>query len=215
METNRVFEIYNILKEMFPNARCELNYSNNFELVIATLLSAQTTDKKVNSVTSILFEKYKDPLALSNASFDDVYEIIKPLGLANNKTKNIINLSKVLCEKYNQTVPSNFDELVKLPGVGRKTSNVVLSEGFNKCAFACDTHVMRVANRLDLIHSNNELEVENYFTSNLDESLYHDAHLKFLFFGRYLCKAIKPDCNKCFYKNCSYLQNNTKNKTSL
>ena len=152
--------IYNTLDEMFPNAKCELNYTNAFELLIAVLLSAQTTDVSVNKVTTELFKKYPNPESLANANSDDVKEIIKPIGLANNKSKNIINLCKKLVVEKNGIIPCDYYYLITLPGVGRKTANVILSEWFKIPRIAVDTHVLRVSNRLGLTDSSDVLEAE-------------------------------------------------------
>ena len=207
MLKNNLEEILNEIELMFPNASCELNYNNVFELLIAVSLSAQTTDKAVNLVTPMLFAKYPDPISLANASFDDVKSIIARLGLANNKSKNIIELSKILVEKFNGIVPCDEKSLVMLPGVGRKTSNVVLSEGFKIPRIAVDTHVERVSKRLGIVDFDKSvLDVENTLMSLIDESKWHKSHHLLLFFGRYFCLAKNPKCSECFYKNkCCYL----------
>lgn len=190
-------QIFEILKEHFPNAKCELDYQNIFQLIIAVVLSAQTTDKSVNKITPKLFEKYPSPEMLSKAEYDDVYSLIKTIGLAKTKTKNIINLAKALVERFDSTVPNNFDELVTLPGVGRKTANVILSEGFNIPRIAVDTHVLRVSNRLELVNSDDVVVVEKELSKLYPIEDHHKLHLALLFFGRYLCKAISPDCSNC------------------
>ena len=157
-KSNRILQT---VKEMFPNASCELNYNNHYELLIAVVLSAQTTDKRVNEVTVELFKKYPTAKDLSNANYNDVYNIISVLGLAKAKTNNIINLSKQLIEKYNNIVPNNREQLQSLPGVGRKTANAVLMEGFRIPAIAVDTHVSRVSNRLGLSNSDDVIGVFN------------------------------------------------------
>ena len=155
--TSILFEI----EKMFPNAGCELNYNNVFELLIAVMLSAQTTDKYVNIVTPELFKKYPNAKALGNASVEDVKEIIKRIGLYSTKSKNIIETSKILALKYNGEVPCDLNELMTLPGVGRKTANVVMSEGFKIPRIAVDTHVERVSKRLGLVDNNSSvLDVE-------------------------------------------------------
>lgn len=189
--------ILNTIKEMFPNAGCELNYNNMFELLIAVCLSAQTTDKRVNIVTKTLFEKHPTCFLLSEANYNDVYEIIKSLGLAKNKTKNIIELSKCLVNNYNGIVPNVREELEKLPGVGRKTANAVLMEGFKIPAIAVDTHVSRVSNRLGLSNSDNVLNIEKDLMNTFDSSVWYDVHHGLLFFGRYFCLAKNPKCNEC------------------
>lgn len=193
--------ILNELKELFPNAGCELIYHNLFELLIAVSLSAQTTDKRVNAVTEVLFAKYPTPELLANSKEEDVYPIILPLGLAKQKTKNIIELSKKLINNYNGVVPSTQEELEKLPGVGRKTANVILMEGFHIPRIPVDTHVLRVSNRLGLVNSDNVLVVEKTLEQEFDESEWYYVHHCLLFFGRYLCKAKNPDCNKCPFIN--------------
>ena len=191
MEKNK---IYHILSEMFPNACCELVYNNVFELLISTVLAAQATDKSVNLVTGNLFSKFPTAFELSKANFEDVKEIIKTVGLTNTKAKNIINLSKKLVVDYNGEVPQNFDYLITLDGVGRKTANVVLAEGFGVPRIAVDTHVLRVSNRLNLVTSDNPLVVEKKLMEIYPEEIWGDLHLKLLFFGRYYCKAKHPEC---------------------
>ncbi len=190
-------EILNELKNIIPNPVCELNFNNTFELIIAVTLSAQTTDKRVNEITKILFSKYADPLSLSNAKFDDVYEIIKPLGLANSKARNIISISKDIHEKYDDIIPNSLEELTKLDGVGRKTASVVLAVGFNIPAFPVDTHLIRMANRLGYSKSNDPIIVEKDYKKYIKKDDWILAHHLFLLFGRYHCKASKPNCLDC------------------
>lgn len=190
-------KILSTIKEMFPNASCELNYNNLYELLIAVCLSAQTTDKRVNIVTKDLFNKYPTPELLGKASFNDVYEIIKSLGLAQNKTKNIIALSNELVYKFNGEVPSTREELEMLPGVGRKTANAVLMEGFRIPAIAVDTHVSRVSNRLGLSNSTNVLTIEKDLMNLYDKKDWYFVHHGLLFFGRYFCLSQNPKCSEC------------------
>lgn len=198
-------EILRILSDMYPNIKGDLNYRNAFELLICVVLSAQTTDAAVNKITPFLYEKYPDPFSLANADFDDVKSIIKHIGLNSTKAKNIIALSKILVDKYYGNVPSDFDQLVSLPGVGRKTANVVLSEGFKIPRIAVDTHVFRVSNRLGLANSDNVLDVEKELMSKIDEKMWGIAHLRLLFFGRYFCKSKNPNCQECpFQEICTY-----------
>ena len=197
MNKTKSEEILNELKNIIPNPVCELNFNNTFELIIAVTLSAQTTDKRVNEITKILFSKYDSPLSLSIAKFDDVYEIIKPLGLANSKAKNIISISKDIHEKYNDIVPNSLEELTKLAGVGRKTASVVLAVGFNIPAFPVDTHLIRMANRLGYSKSNDPIVVENDYKKYIKRDDWILAHHLFLLFGRYHCKASKPNCLDC------------------
>lgn len=206
MQKNNIEYILENLEELFPNAGCELDYNNVFELIIAVSLSAQTTDKSVNKITPKLFEKYPTPFLLANAKVEDVEEIIKSIGLYKNKSKNIINLSKILVEKYNGIIPNNQTDLESLPGVGRKTANVVLTEGFKIPRIPVDTHVDRVSKRFGLIDDKaTVLDVENKLMSLIDESNWHKAHHLLLFMGRYKCLAKNPKCDDCFYKeNCKY-----------
>lgn len=201
-----VSEILKELEKLFPNAGCELIYNNVFELLIAVSLSAQTTDKSVNKVTPYLFSKYPTPYDLQNADINDVENIIRTIGLYKNKSKNIISLSKMLVEKYGGVVPSNMKDLESLPGVGRKTANVVLTEGFNVPRIPVDTHVERVSKRLGIISEDSSvLEVEECLMKLIDEDNWHQAHHLLLFMGRYKCFAKKPDCCNCFYKDkCKY-----------
>lgn len=194
--------IKDYLDELFPNAHCELVYQNHFQLLIAIVLSAQTTDNKVNSVTPFLFAKYPTPLSLASANLSDVVDILKPLGLANNKAKNIISTANILKDKE---IPSTREELIKLPGVGRKTANVFLAEGLKINAFAVDTHVSRVANRLGVTKSEDPLIIEKDLTALFDESDWIKLHHQMIFFGRYFCKAKNPNCKECKLKeHCNF-----------
>ena len=191
-------EIASYLNELYPDAHCELNYDSIFHLLIAVMLSAQTTDNSVNKVTPILFEKYVTPLDLANANLEDVENIIRSIGLYKNKAKNIIATSKILVEKYNSIVPNTMEELTSLPGVGRKTANVLLVEGFKIPAFPVDTHVERVSKRLGIAKQNDSVEtVEKKIRKIYLKEQYGLLHHQFIFFGRYFCKAISPNCKDC------------------
>ena len=191
-------EIAQYLNELYPDAHCELNYDSIFHLLIAVMLSAQTTDNSVNKVTPILFEKYVSPLDLANANLEEVESIIRSIGLYKNKAKNIISTSKVLVEKYNSIVPNTMEELTSLPGVGRKTANVLLVEGFKIPAFPVDTHVERVSKRLGIAKQNDSVEtVEKKIRKIYLKEQYGLLHHQFIFFGRYFCKAISPNCKEC------------------
>ena len=191
-------EILDILDQLIPNPICELNFNNLFELVCAVSLSAQTTDKRVNEITPELFAKYPDPVTLSSAEQIDVYNIIKPLGFANSKSSNLINMSKMLIEKYNGIVPDSLEELEKLPGVGRKTANVILAVGFNIPAFPVDTHLIRMSHRLGYAKkSDTVLEIEKKYTKYINKDYWNKAHHLLLLFGRYHCKAVNPKCEGC------------------
>lgn len=193
-------EIKAYLDELYPNAHCELRYNNKFELLIAIVLSAQTTDNKVNSITPILFEKYPTINHLAYAKIEDVIEILRPLGLANNKAKNIIATALSLLENYDGIIPSTKEELTKLPGVGVKTANVYMAEGLGINAFAVDTHVGRVSYRLGITNSDNPLIIEEDLKRFFAEEDWIKLHHQFIFFGRYSCMARNPKCNNCKLK---------------
>ena len=195
------------LDSLYPDAKCELVHHNNFELLIAVVLSAQTTDERVNSVTPILFEKYPDARNLMNAKLKDVENIIRPIGLYHNKAINIIKLSKELSDHFDGEVPDDREALESLPGVGRKTANVVLNNCFDYPAFAVDTHVSRVSKRLGIAEEGDDpLKIEKKLMDYFPKKSWGKLHHQFIFFGRYKCKAIKPDCNDCpFRKDCNYL----------
>lgn len=184
--------------EMFKDAKCELKYNNIFQLLIAVCLSAQTTDKRVNECTPTLFSKYPKISDLAYANLDDVKRIIAPIGMTNIKAKNIINIAKIIHEKYNDVVPNNYEDLITLPGVGIKTINVVLAEGFKIPAFAVDTHVNRMAKRLYFASLNDSVEdVERKLKRKIPKEMWIQMHHSMIFFGRYFCKAIAPKCQEC------------------
>lgn len=190
--------ILEVLESMFPDAKGELDYNNDFELLIAVLLSAQTTDIAVNKITPNLFKKYPTPYELANAKIEDVMELINKIGLYKVKSKNIINLSKILISDFNGRVPNTREELESLPGVGRKTANVVLSIIFDIPAIAVDTHVNRVSKRLGLANPDDSLlEVENKLMDTYNKKYWQKLHHQLIFFGRYHCTARKPKCNEC------------------
>lgn len=189
------------LNKMYPDAKAELDYTNNFELLIAVVLSAQTTDIGVNRVTPELFNKFPTPELLMNANQEEVEDLIKTIGLYRSKAKNIIGLSKILVEKHNSVVPSKRSHLEALPGVGRKTANVVLSNAFGKNYIAVDTHVSRVSKRLGIaLESDNVLTVEKKIEAFFDKGDLHKLHHQLIFFGRYHCTARKPKCDVCELK---------------
>ena len=195
---NRIFDY---LDELFPNPKCELEYSNDFEFLIAVVLSAQTTDKKVNKVTKVLFSKY-DINSLKDASIDEIKNILKPLGMSDKKALYIKNISRDLIEKYNGVIPNTIEELVKLDGVGRKTANLVLATLYNKPYFAVDTHVSRVTKRLGLVpDSFNTLQIEETMYKIVPKDRINRTHHQFVLFGRYYCKSINPMCENCKIKD--------------
>lgn len=190
--------IINYLDEIFPNASCELNYFNDYSFLIAVMLSAQCTDKKVNKVTKILFDKYKTLEDLANADYEDIYNIVLPLGLAKTKASNVIKIAKELIEKFNSRVPINKFELTTLPGVGNKTANVVQVELFKIPQFPVDTHVERIAKRLNIAEENDSVKiVERKLNETFPKEKWIKLHHQFIHFGRYKCKALSPDCSDC------------------
>ncbi len=185
-----ILEVLEILGKEFPDTQGELDYTTPFQLLIAVILSAQTTDAAVNKVTVELFEKYPDAYALSQAKQEDIEPILSTIGLYRNKAKFIINCSKQLVDEFDGVVPKTREELMTLPGVGRKTANVVLSEGFGIPAIAVDTHIERVAKRLKLAYKNDSVEVvERKLMKKIPEDLWARAHLLLLLFGRYYSTA--------------------------
>lgn len=186
------------MAEMFPDAHCELNHSNPFELVIAVALSAQCTDALVNKVTASLFQKYKHPEDYLAVSLEELQNDIRSIGLYRNKAKNIQKLSEMILEHYQGQVPMDRDELTKLPGVGRKTANVVVSVAFGVPAIAVDTHVERVSKRLAFCRwKDSVLEVEKTLMRKIPMDEWSDTHHRLIFFGRYHCKAQNPQCPEC------------------
>jgi len=183
---------------LFPDAHCELNHSNPFELVIAVALSAQCTDALVNKVTKNLFQKYKTPEDYLQVSLDELQNDIRSIGLFRNKAKNIQKLCKLLIDDYDGVVPNDRDELTKLPGVGRKTANVVVSVAYNVPAIAVDTHVERVSKRLGICRwKDSVLEVEKTLMKKVPKEEWSITHHRMIFFGRYHCKAQNPQCEIC------------------
>lgn len=185
------------LKALYPEAKCELIHANKFELLIATMLSAQSTDKKVNEVTKILFNKYKTPEDFVSLSNEELENQIKEIGLYRNKTKNIQAACEKLIKDFAGEVPGNLDDLMSLPGVGRKTANVVLSNGFGIPAIAVDTHVFRVSNRIGLAKSDKIEETENQLMNTIPKSMWSLAHHLLIWHGRRICHARKPKCEIC------------------
>ena len=194
MKTDLIIEY---LCELFPNPKCELNYDNDYQLLIAIVLSAQTTDKNVNRVTSVLFKKYNSLEKLSSASVDELYSILRPIGFK-KKSEYVKEISTILLNEYNGVVPDKKELLKKLPGVGGKTANVFLSEYYNYPYIAVDTHVERVSKRLGLAYKNdNVVQVEKKLMKKFPKDMWAKLHLQLVLFGRYHCKAIKPECRDC------------------
>jgi endonuclease-3 len=193
-----VRQILDVIGGMFPDAHCELNHSNPFELTIAVLLSAQCTDETVNKVTKDLFQKYKKPEDYLAVPLSELEQDIRRIGLYRNKAKNIQSLCRILLESYNGQIPDKHEELVELPGVGRKTANVVVSNAFGVPAIAVDTHVERVSKRLGIAAwKDSVLEVEKKLMSKVPRDEWTLTHHRLIFFGRYHCKAQNPRCKIC------------------
>ena len=194
----KTIEAVQTMGDLFPDAHCELNHRNAFELLIATILSAQATDVGVNKVTPKLFERFPTPAHLAKASEESVIECIQSLGLYRSKAKNIRLCAQQLLERFNGEVPRTREELVSLAGVGRKTANVVMSVAFNIPAFAVDTHVERISKRLQICRQKDTvLEVEETLCRKIPKELWSRAHHWMIFFGRYHCVARKPKCHEC------------------
>lgn len=181
-----------------PVAQTELHYENPFQLLVAVILSAQCTDKRINMVTPALFEAFPDAFTMAAASSEEIFELIKSVSYPNNKTKSLMGMSRRLAEEFNGEVPSDMDALLSLPGVGRKTANVILSVVFNHAAMAVDTHVFRVSERIGLTtNSRNPLQTERQLVRYIPEEKIPVAHHWLILHGRYVCKARRPDCLNC------------------
>ena len=198
LSKTKTIEAVQTMGDLFPDAHCELNHRNAFELLIATILSAHATDVGVNKVTPKLFERFPTPAHLAEASEESVIECIQSLGLYRSKAKNIRLCAQQLLERFNGEVPHTREELVSLAGVGRKTANVVMSVAFNIPAFAVDTHVERISKRLQICRQKDTvLEVEETLCRKIPKELWSRAHHWMIFFGRYHCIARKPKCHEC------------------
>ena len=199
--TNNIKTILDYMEELHPDAHCELNYTKDYELLIAIVLSAQTTDKRVNKVTKILFQKYPDLVSLSKAPLEDIENIIREIGTFKKKSMFLKSIATHLVEEQNGIVPNDRKYLSTLSGVGNKTINVFLSEYYNIPAIAVDTHVERVSKRLNLAKKNDKVEtVEKKLMKKIPQELWIKTHHQFIFFGRYHCKAINPNCAVCKLK---------------
>jgi endonuclease-3 len=193
----KIKKILDILNERYPEPKTELNFSTPFELLVATMLSAQTTDRQVNKITANLFAKWRTPEEFAVLPTATLEEEIKSCGLFKNKAKNIIAASKILVNQYNSEVPRDFADLLNIPGVGRKTANVVLANAFGKDVIAVDTHVFRVSNRLGLADSGSVDDTEGQLMANIPAGLRNNAHHWLILHGRHTCKAQNPKCPEC------------------
>lgn len=197
LNSNSIAIVFDRLKEKFENPKSELDFQNNFELLCAVMLSAQTTDKAVNSVTPSLFKIAPDAKTMSSLNTDVIENCIKRLGLYRNKASNLIKMSKELVSRFDGMVPDNYEDLVSLPGVGSKTAKVVLNVGFKQNTLAVDTHIFRVCNRTGLCIGKTVKEVENNVVLKVPKEHLYNAHHYLLLHGRYVCTAKKPDCENC------------------
>jgi endonuclease-3 len=197
LNKNKAFKIIELLNKSIKNPKTSLKYRNQFTLLTSVVLSAQCTDVNVNNVTKNIYKKYYTPKHFVDLGINKIRNLIKSIGLFNNKAKNLYFLSKILLEKYHSKVPNKFEELILLPGVGRKTANVVLNEAFKKPTIAVDTHVFRVSNRTGLTKGNNPEQVEKQLLNILPSLHLKKAHHLILLHGRYICKARKPLCKEC------------------
>ncbi|MCI5967668.1 MAG: endonuclease III [Tenericutes bacterium] len=202
MKKEKINLICEYLDTLFSDPKCELNYSKDYELLIAVMLSAQTTDKRVNEVTKIIFEKYPTLAELKDAKLEDITSIIRPLGTYQRKASYLLEIANILYYQYDGVVPNDRDKLEAMPGVGRKVANVVLSEWFKEPSIAVDTHVDRVSKRLRLAKVNDSvLEVEKKLQKTFPVDDWSKRHLQLVLFGRYYCKSQKPLCDNCRLKD--------------
>ena len=201
----RATKIYSYLKEKFPEPMCELNFKDRYQLLVSVILSAQCTDKRVNIVTKDLFKKYPTAETMAKANLDELEQEIKPCGFYHNKAKNILSACQKIVSDFDGEVPEDYDKLLSLPGVGRKTANVITSAGFGGDAIAVDTHVFRVSRRLGLASGNTPEKVEQELMKALDKNVWSESHFLMVLFGRYVCKAQRPLCEECGLKEyCKY-----------
>jgi endonuclease-3 len=207
----RALKIQHILKKTYPEVKTQLHHANPFQLLVSTMLSAQCTDKQVNQVTKVLFQHLKTPKDFASASNETLETLIRPTGYFRNKARNIKNCSKYLLEKYDGRVPQTLDQLVGLPGVGRKTANVVLGSAFNIPGMVVDTHVARISKRLGFTVSDNPVKIEYDLMEIIPEKNWSDFSLQLIYFGRTVCTARKPACPTCpLYDLCDFPDKITK-----
>ena len=208
MSTDEVVKIIKLLKKTYPDAKCSLNFETPFELAIAVMLSAQCTDERVNKTTPALFLKYNKPEDFANLDVSVIEKIIHPCGFYKNKAKNIKNMSIMLLEQFNGSVPQNMDDLMKLPGIGRKSANVIMLEAFNKPqGIAVDTHAKRISNRLGLSNNSDPLKIEQDLLKIIPYEYLKDVNHLFMWLGRDCCKAPNPNCENCSIKKyCNFVK---------
>lgn len=209
MDNKRAQKILDELKKMHPDAGCELNYGTPFELLVAVILSAQCTDKRVNEVTKDLFKKYNTPEQYANMTPAELEPLIHSCGFFHNKAVNIIGAAKGIVDRFGGEVPKTMAELTSLPGVGRKTASVVMTVAFDEPAMPVDTHVFRVSGRLGLSHGKNPEQVEKDLKDLYPPSDWNIVHHTLIFHGRYICKALRPNCSECtLTEYCPYFKEN-------
>lgn len=208
MSTDEVVKIIKLLKKTYPDAKCSLNFETPFELAIAVMLSAQCTDERVNKTTPALFLKYNKPGDFVNLDISIIEKIIHPCGFYKNKAKNIKNMSIMLLDQFNGSVPQNMDDLMKLPGIGRKSANVIMLEAFNKPqGIAVDTHAKRISNRLGLSNNSDPLKIEQDLLKIIPYEYLKDVNHLFMWLGRDCCKAPNPNCENCSIKKyCNFVK---------
>lgn len=212
LKKDRYNAFVNYFSEHQPNAETELHYNNPFQLLIAVILSAQCTDKRVNMVTPALFERFPTPAILADTTSDIVFDYIKSISYPNNKAKHLVGMAKVLLEEFNGVIPNTTEELMRLPGVGRKTANVISSVIFNMPTMAVDTHVFRVSRRIGLTNGKTVLAVEKDLVKNLPKDTIYLAHHWLILHGRYICVARRPKCEICPLTSfCRYYEKNVLN----
>jgi len=212
LKKDRYNAFVNYFSKHQPNAETELHYNNPFQLLIAVILSAQCTDKRVNMVTPALFARFSTPDLLADTSADIVFDYIKSISYPNNKAKHLVGMAKVLVEEFGGVIPNTTEELMRLPGVGRKTANVISSVVFNMPAMAVDTHVFRVSRRIGLTNGATVLAVEKDLVKNLPKDIIHIAHHWLILHGRYICVARRPKCEICPLTSfCRYYEKNISN----
>ncbi len=212
LSKEEIKEVLNRLLKEFPDAKAELNFSNSFELLIATILSAQCTDVRVNIITKELFKMANGPEDILELGADKLADYIRSCGFYNTKTKSIMETCQILVNDYNSEVPGRREDLMKLPGVGRKTANVVLSVCFGEDAIAVDTHVFRVTNRIGIVDENNVEDTEKSLMKQIDKNMWTKAHHIFIFHGRRTCSARSPKCEICTIRDhCMYYEKLTDN----
>lgn len=204
----RFRNVISYFEQAMPIAETELHYGDPYELIVAVILSAQCTDKRVNIITPAFFERFPDPKSLAEATFEEVFELVKSCSYPNNKSKHLLGMAQKVVTEFQGTIPDTLEDLQKLPGVGRKTANVILSVAYSKPAMAVDTHVFRVAARIGLTtRAKNPFEAEKQLVRYLPEELIHKAHHWLILHGRYVCTARKPACEECGLKSyCKYYQ---------